>query len=64
MKEASKNLLPEVGEKFTVLPGIGLGTCVYKGQTINLTQLTLKEAESLVLDGFDVLVPKPQSSKK
>lgn len=51
-------LKKEVADKYNVMPGIGVGACAFKGQTIYLDQLTVAEADELVAAGMDVLVAK------
>lgn len=51
-------LKKEVADKYNVMPGIGVGACAFKGQTIHLDQLTVAEADELVAAGMDVLVAK------
>lgn len=57
MSEAKK-LQPEVDKKYSVIKGFGIGECQFKGQTLHLDQLSVEEADALVKQGFNVLVPK------
>lgn len=57
-KAKSGSLLTEVADKYTVIPGIGIGPMAFKGKTIDLSKVTVSEVEKLIENGFDVLVPK------
>lgn len=60
-----KSLLPEVGEKYSVAPGIGIGEMVFMGQTIHLDKITLAEADELAKNkNFTALVAKPVKPAK
>lgn len=56
-------LLPEVASKYSVIPGIGIGTVQFKGQMVDLTKLTVAEADALVKNGLDVLTVLPPKAK-
>lgn len=63
---ADKATLPQaVAAKFNVVPGIGIGEINFKGRKYDLTTISVEEAESLVKDGCDILVPnKTAASEK
>lgn len=55
---ADKATLPQaVAAKFNVLPGIGIGEFTFKGSKYDLTSISVEQAEALVKDGCDILVP-------
>lgn len=63
-KLKSGELPKEVAEKYTVAQGFGIGPCRHKGRNYDLTKITLEEADNLVKDGFNVLLPKKVSPVK
>lgn len=63
--EDKAKLPQEVAAKFTVIPGIGIGEFNFKGKKYDLATISVQEAEALVKDGCDILVPiKAATSEK
>lgn len=61
-KVKSGELPAAVKEKYNVIPGVGIGEIAHRGKSYNLTNITLEEADQLVKDGCDILVPKKSIS--
>jgi hypothetical protein len=63
---AEKTTLPQaVAAKFNLIPGIGIGEFYFKGKTYDLATISVEQAETLVADGCDILVPtKTATSEK
>jgi hypothetical protein len=65
MAEAQKKQLkPEVSAKYELIPGIGVGEVHFKGQSIQLDQIGVKEVEALVKQGISIFNEKTPSPAK
>lgn len=62
MNQIKSGSLPkDVSDRYDIIPGIGIGPIVFKGQNYDLTKITVDDAKQLSESG-GVLVEKKSSA--